>query len=131
MSSTSSGWAGEANVLLSVDRTKMDTESHAYYISITESCIVEGRVGQISDSVDYCMFKYRWGMFMYPQTHPVTGNTYLVINYYVQDAIPYYPENNPTTTVSTAGPSSFAPTYLIVATIIVMAAFKHRKRSKE
>ncbi|MHA2225450.1 MAG: hypothetical protein ACXAC8_09620 [Candidatus Hodarchaeales archaeon] len=131
LSTTSSEWSGQVSPVVSVGKTKGESESQGYSISVNEECIIEGRVGQISDSVDYCTFQYRWGMFMYPKTHPVTGNTYLVINYYVLDAFPYYPETIPTTTLPTYVTTSFAPGYLIVATIIAVTALKHKKKSKE
>ncbi len=128
-----SGWAyGMTDSYgIGIGGSEEETESHGYSISIDKGCVIEGRVGQISDQVDFCIFRYEWGMFFHYKTHPDTGATYLVINYYVQGATPYYPESATTTTIPTAGSTSFAPSFLIVATIIAVTLFKHRKKLKE
>ncbi|MFX0212008.1 MAG: hypothetical protein ACFFDT_38895, partial [Candidatus Hodarchaeota archaeon] len=92
---TSSAWAGEAQyAFINIGHERGSSEATGYTMSVSETCVFEGRIGQITDTMDYCLFRYRWGMFFYHTTH--TGTRFLVINYYVEDATPYYPENETT-----------------------------------
>ncbi len=129
-SETSSAWGGGGGIFgAGVIRSVSESESEGYSIGIGEGCVFEGRVGQIDDANEYCLFRYRWGMFIHYKTHPVTGNTYLVMNYYVDDAYPYYPSTE-TTAPSQSDTAPFAPEFLVIAAFIVFAATKLIKREK-
>ncbi|MHA2231741.1 MAG: FG-GAP repeat domain-containing protein [Candidatus Hodarchaeales archaeon] len=128
--STSTEYSGGFTVFgFGDDTSRMDSSGTGYEISFSEACVIEGRIGHISDRDEWLEFGgeggYKWGMCLYYQTHPVGGNEYLVINYFVADATPYYP--SPLTTTS-AEPSPFAPWYLIVATIITLSAIRLQRR---
>ncbi len=128
-SEMSSEWGGGGGFLgFGATRSLGETESEGYSISIGDGCVFEGRIGQIEDANEYCLFRYRWGMFIHYKTHPVTNNTYLVINYYVDDAHPYYPSTE-TSTTSESDTTPFAPEFIVITAFIVFATIKLKKRN--
>ncbi|MGC9779585.1 MAG: VCBS repeat-containing protein [Candidatus Heimdallarchaeota archaeon] len=68
------------------------SNSKCYEISMSESCIYEGSVGDIRNEARFEELQYSFGIFIYYVTHS-DGFTYQVINYYVEGAKPYYPAN--------------------------------------
>ena len=68
------------------------SDSKCYEISMSESCIYEGSVGDIRNVATFEELQYSFGIFIYYVTHS-DGFTYQVINYYVEGATPYYPAN--------------------------------------
>ncbi len=68
------------------------SNSKCYEISMSESCIYEGSVGNIRNEARFEELQYSFGIFIYYVTHS-DGFTYQVINYYVEGAKPYYPAN--------------------------------------
>lgn len=128
--STSTEYSGGFSVFgFGSDTSRMDSSGTGYEISFSEACVVEGRIGHISDREEWLEFGgeggYKWGMCLYYQTHPVGGNKYLVINYFVVDATPYYPTSKPSTSEETA---PFASWYLIIAAIITLSAIRFPRR---
>jgi len=113
---------------INFEETHEESESTGYTTTINSECIIEGRVGDISDPVDYCLFNYAWGMYMHHVTHPDVGNTYLTIGYFVEDAIAYYPEYDPTTSVETSSTTPFGSISLILGSLAMIAVLKYRKR---
>ncbi|MFW9914641.1 MAG: hypothetical protein ACFFGZ_03435 [Candidatus Thorarchaeota archaeon] len=127
----SSEWAGGLAFLgVGYGYSVGKSESEGYSIGVGDGCVFEGRVGQISDSYDYCLFRYRWGMFIHYKTHPVTGNTYLVINYYVDDAYPYYPSPTTAAASSESDRVPYAPVIFIIAGLMVCMVVKSKKRKR-
>lgn len=65
-------------------------ETKAYAVSMGERTYYEGSVGDIAEWDVWDQTKYTYGLFIYYQSHP-GGCLYLVVNYYVDGAIPYPP----------------------------------------
>lgn len=72
----------------STSRGTSDTKG--YEISIGETCIYEGSIGDIKNHDRFDQLQYSIGLFIYYVTHP-DGFTYQVINYYVEGATVYTP----------------------------------------
>ncbi|HUU79773.1 MAG TPA: VCBS repeat-containing protein [candidate division Zixibacteria bacterium] len=66
------------------------SDTKGYEISIGETCIYEGSIGDIRNPAKFDQLQYSIGLFIYYVTHP-DGFTYQVINYYVEGASVYMP----------------------------------------
>ncbi|MFW9991642.1 MAG: hypothetical protein ACFFD4_06250 [Candidatus Odinarchaeota archaeon] len=124
---TSSEFAGGFSILgFQLSRSRGLEESSGYQTSWGRGLEVEGRVGQIANAGEFRNYRYNWGLVIYEKTNPA-GNTYLVVNYYVEDAVSYYPKST-TTAFTTPITSPFTPWYLIVTAIITITTFRSGKR---
>ncbi|MBN2150473.1 MAG: VCBS repeat-containing protein [Candidatus Lokiarchaeota archaeon] len=65
----------------------------AYEITSGSASVYEGSVGNIQTPTEYEALQFSFGLCVYAITHPA-GNSYQVINYYVEGAVPYYPPND-------------------------------------
>ncbi|NHJ03465.1 MAG: VCBS repeat-containing protein [Candidatus Heimdallarchaeota archaeon] len=64
------------------------SDTKGYEISIGDTCIYEGSIGDIQNPDRFNELQYSVGLFVYYVTHP-KGFTYQVINYYVEGAKVY------------------------------------------
>ena len=105
--------------------------SKAFKTTNTDECEFEGCVGNIRNFVDWANVGgsqgMKWGLIVYYFTHPTLNITYLVINYYVDGAQPYYPE--PSEVLPTSGLIPFTPLYLVAAAVLFLTVSILRKRS--
>ncbi|MFX0091621.1 MAG: FG-GAP repeat domain-containing protein [Candidatus Hodarchaeota archaeon] len=114
-----------------------------YEIIVGNSCIFEGVVGDIVDPDVFQAIRYDFGLSAYYMTHP-DGPTYLVLNYWVENAVEYVPSSTtsasgvPSSTTSASGvPSSTTSAsgfqILILGVVFLLIGFgtirKKRRKS--
>lgn len=135
----SSEWAKGFKILgLSLERSYGTSNSKGYEIGATEECTFEGRVGQIEDFNEYEKYKYKYGMFVYYQTNPAVGNTYLTINYYVEDIAKQPTITTHTTTTNTTATETSESdsiglgfsfiTYISVLLPVLLLVYRKRRK---
>lgn len=120
---TSSGYAGGFSIFgVDISRSKSISETSGYQTTWGSGLEVEGRIGQINDALEFRNFRYNWGLVIYEQTNPA-GNSYLVINYYTDDTVGYYPSSSSTNPQVGITPASLDFTLFL----LIMVFLKRRK----
>lgn len=132
-STTTSTWSFGFQIFgLSFDKSYSTSNSKGYEIGSAEGCSYEGRVGQIEDFKEYEKYKYSFGMFLYHKTNSEAGNTYLVINYYVNDlgnsSIILSSTMTEPSSTSTTTPFLTPVTVILYFTILVLVLQKYKKK---
>lgn len=106
--------------------------SDSFEITISSECEFEARVGVIKDPEDWVIFGgrngYQWGLFIYFFEHPSKDISYLVINYYVEGAISYYPTLTSDAIISS---STSIPIYFGITGILLLSIlYRNRRKLK-